>query len=67
MSLRRSWGALTALAVVCLLAVPAVAAAQSEDFDPSMTRRPWWGRVARPLTASTMCAARSTPPLAIAE
>ena len=36
MSLRRSWGALTALAVVCLLAVPAVAAAQSEDFDPSV-------------------------------
>ena len=36
MSLRRSWRALAALAVAFLLAVPAVAAAQSEKFDPSV-------------------------------
>ena len=36
MSLRRSWGALTALAVVCLLAAPALAAAQTDKFDPSV-------------------------------
>jgi F-type H+-transporting ATPase subunit a len=35
LSIRRSWRALTALALGCLLAVPAIAAAAEEDFDPS--------------------------------
>jgi F-type H+-transporting ATPase subunit a len=37
LSIRRSWRALTALAIGCLLAVPAIAAAaEEEDFDPSL-------------------------------
>ena len=40
MSIRRSWRALSALAIGCLLALPAIAAAQEaaeeEDFDPSL-------------------------------
>lgn len=35
MSIRRSWRALTALALGCLLAVPAIAAASGDKFDPS--------------------------------